>query len=219
MVDRAAAVPAEHARGVGVVHHDRRPELLGRGDDLRQRRDVAVHAEDAVRDDEDQAVRRPARVGAALLAGLAQQLAQGRGVLVREDDARRLAHPHAVDDRGVVERVGDDQVVLAGHDRDDAGVGGEARLEGQHRLGVLELGQLGLEPLVDRHVAGDRPDRAGAGPEVARRRDRRFLELGVRGEAQVVVRGEVDQLLAVDHDLGRLGRAQHAHRPVEVLAA
>ena len=77
VVDRAAAVAAEHARGVGVVDHDRRAELLGRLDDPRQRRDVAVHAEDAVGDDEDEAVR-PARVRPALLAGLAQDLAQRR---------------------------------------------------------------------------------------------------------------------------------------------
>ena len=131
MVDRSAAVPTEHARGVGVIDHDGRAECLGRLDDPGEWRDVAVHREDAVGDDQDQPVarRRPAR---PVLARLAQDLAQRVDVGVRVDLARRLRQPHAVDDRGVVERVGHDEVRLAGDGRDDPGVGGEARLEGQH---------------------------------------------------------------------------------------
>ena len=53
---------------------------------------------------------------------LPEQLAQRADVVVREDLARRLREAHAVDDRGVVERVGDDQVLLARDRRDDAGV-------------------------------------------------------------------------------------------------
>ena len=89
VVDAAAAVPAEHARGVGVVHEDGRAVLLGRVHDPGQRRDVAVHAEDAVRDDEDRrgTAARPAR---PVAAGRRQQLAQVRHVLVPVDDARRL---------------------------------------------------------------------------------------------------------------------------------
>ena len=48
MVDGAAAVLAEDARGVGVVDHDRGAEFFGRLDDAGQRRDVTVHREDAV---------------------------------------------------------------------------------------------------------------------------------------------------------------------------
>jgi hypothetical protein len=227
MVHRAAPVLTEHARSVGVVHHHGRPELLGRLDDARQRRDVAVHAEDAVGGHQDRPIRPPADLDLAapggnldlvLRAGVAQQAPQGFDVLVREDDPRRLAHAHAVDDRGVVERVRDDQVVLAGQDRDDARVGREARLEGQDRLGVLEVGQLGLELLVDRHRAGDRPNRPRACPEIAGGRDRGLLQARVGSQPQVVVGAEVDQLNAVDDDFGRLGGRKHAQRPVQVLA-
>ena len=105
--------------------------------------------------------------GRPVLARLAQDLAQRLDVGVRVDLARRLRQAHAVDDRGVVERVRDDQVGLAGDRRDDAGVGGEPGLEGQDGGHVLERRQLRLERLVHRHRPGDRADRAAAGPELA----------------------------------------------------
>ena len=136
---------------------------------------------------------------------------------VREDLARRLREAHAVDDRGVVERVGDDQVLLAGDRRDDAGVRGEAGLERQDRLDALELGELGLERLVLGHRAGDRPDRAGADAELADGRERRVAQARVVGQPEVVVRGQRDHLAAVDDGDRALGRAHHPQRPVEVL--
>ena len=107
VVDRAAAVPAQHAGGVRVVDHDRRLVAIGHVADAGQRRDVAVHREDAVGDDQDRPVR---AVGAAVGARLAQHLLEAVDVAMREDGARRLRQAHAVDDRGVVELVADDQV-------------------------------------------------------------------------------------------------------------
>ena len=52
VLGRPAAALAEHADAVGVVDHDGRLELLGDGDDLRERADVALHRVDAVDDDE-----------------------------------------------------------------------------------------------------------------------------------------------------------------------
>ena len=132
VVDRAPPVAAEHAGGVGVVDEDGRAGRLGRLDDPGQWRDVAVHAEHAVGDDEDQpvglAASRPA-VADRLVEHGPQRVDVGVGV----DLARRLRQAHAVDDRGVVEAVADDQVGLAGDRRDDAGVGREPGLEGQDR--------------------------------------------------------------------------------------
>ena len=103
--------------------------------DAGQRRDVAVHREDAVRDDQDRAVR---AVRAAAGARVAQDLLEAVDVAMRKYRARRLGHADAVDDRGVVELVADDQVALARDRRDRAAVGGEARLEASARLDVLE---------------------------------------------------------------------------------
>ena len=108
VIDGAAPVAPEHAGRVRVVDEDRRPELLGRLDDPGEWRDVAVHAEHAVRHDKDQPVwvATRATVGACLRQGFTEC----RDVLVRIDHPRRLAHAHAVDDRGVVQGVRDDQV-------------------------------------------------------------------------------------------------------------
>ena len=137
-------------------------------------------------------------------------------VAVRIDLAGRLRQAHAVDDRGVIEGVGHDQVGLAGDDRDDAGVRGEARLERQDGGRALERGQLGLERLVHRHRAGDRPDRAAPDAELAHRAERRLAQARMVGQAQVVVRRQADQASLVDGHDGTLGAAHDAQRPVEV---
>ena len=105
----------EHAGGMGIVDEDGRPVLFRRLHDPGQRADVTVHAEDAVRDDEDESVGLT-RVGPDLGRPPDPGLAQGHDVLVRVHLARRLREAHAVDDRGVVEGVADDEVGLAGDD-------------------------------------------------------------------------------------------------------
>ena len=50
-------------------------------------------------------------------------------------------------------------------------------------------------------------------------RERRFDEMWMGGQAQVVVRGQADHGLAVDHRVDGLRRAHLAQRPVEVLGA
>ena len=50
MIDRAATVLSQHAAGVGVVDHDQGLEPFGPLHDAGERGDVAVHAEDPVRD-------------------------------------------------------------------------------------------------------------------------------------------------------------------------
>ncbi len=57
VVHDAAPALAEHAFAVGVVHHEHDVVLAGDLVQRRQRRDVAVHAEDAVGDDQRAAVR------------------------------------------------------------------------------------------------------------------------------------------------------------------
>ena len=109
----------DEARRVGVVDHDQRVVALGEVADRLQVGDVAVHREDAVgRDDH------AARAGRARLLQLRLEVLQVH-VLVAE--AVRLAEADAVDDRGVVERVGDDRVLLAEQRLEEAAVRVEAR--------------------------------------------------------------------------------------------
>ena len=95
---------------------------------LLERRDVAVHREDRVGDDQRAA---PPRA-------CAQAPGEVLDVAVVVDEDLGARQPAAVDDRGVVELVGEDDVAAAGERGDDAGVGQVARAEQQRGLGALE---------------------------------------------------------------------------------
>ena len=82
-------------------------------------------------------------------------------------------------------------------ERDGAGVRGEAGLEDDAGLNVLEGGDLLFELHVDAHGAGDGADGAGAYAMLADGCDGGFFEFGVVAETEVVVAGEVDDFAAV----------------------
>ena len=102
VIDGAAAVPAEHAAGVRVVHHHDAAEFLGDVAQRRQRAEVAVHAEHAVGDEQLALRRRQLRDDAP----------GGGGILVGKDFDGGPAEAAAVDDARVIELVGDDDIVL-----------------------------------------------------------------------------------------------------------
>ena len=175
-------------------------------------------AEHAVGHDEDQAVRLAGAVAARARRASARTARSASTSACGIDLARRLRQPHAVDDRGVVELVGDDQVGLAGDRRDHAGVGREAGLERQDRLGVpLNVGEVRLQLLVERHRArrssarrpSPRRTRATASSAASRRR-------GWWVRPEVVVRREADHPAVVDRHDRALRRRHDPQRPVQV---
>ena len=135
VIDGAAAVLSEHAARVGVVHHHDAPYSSASGAEIRQRAQVAVHAEHAVGDEQ---LALPGRQ-------LAEDLARGVGVAMREHLDGRAAQATAVDDARVVQLVRDDDVLFREDRRDRAGVRREAALKDDDRLGLLELGEAPLE--------------------------------------------------------------------------
>ncbi len=80
----------------------------------------------------------------------------------------------------------------------------------------LKRGELRLELLVEGHRPGDRPDRAGSGPEPLDRRQGGGAQPRMVGEPEVVVRGQADEPAVVDRHDRALGRAHDPERPVEV---
>ena len=127
---------------------------------------------------------------------LQQFFAVGR-VLVAEDLDFGPREPRAVDDGGVVQLVGEDEVVLAQDGADGARIGRESALEDHAGFHVLEARNLLLQLHVDLHGAGDGSHRARAHAQLPRGLERRLNQLGVVGQPQVVVAGQVDHLLAV----------------------
>ncbi len=73
----------------------------GEGDDLGERRDVPFHAEHAVRDDQ---------LAVAVLAAGERFLQLGHVRVLIDDLARRAGEAHRVDDRRVVQLVGEEGV-------------------------------------------------------------------------------------------------------------
>ena len=63
---------------------------------------------------------------------------------------------------------------------------------------------------MDLHGAGDGAHRARSHAVLARGLERRLAQLGMRGQAEVIVRGEVDDLLAVEGADGGLLVLEHA---------
>jgi hypothetical protein len=133
-----------------------------------QRADIAIHGENAVGDQQ-------------LLARLvfdAGQLLFGVGdVFMAEDQDLGFREPRAVDDGGVVQRVGDDEIVLAQDRRNRAGIRGEARLKDHAGLDILEAGDFFFEFHVDFHRAGDGAHRARSDAVFARGFQRRLAQL------------------------------------------
>ena len=205
----SSGVPApdgpDEADRVRVVDHHQGVVALGQVADLVERREVAVHREDAVGDDQP--------TPGALAAS--QLLLEVGHVPVAVAQALRLAQPDAVDDRGVVELVGDDRVLGAEQHLEHAAVGVEAGREQDRGLGAEKRGELVLELDVLGLRAADEPH---AGHPEAPRVERACAAATSRGsfgQPQVVVGAEVQDVLAARTHVRGLRRGQLALRLVE----
>ncbi len=92
-------------------------------------------------------------------------------------------------------------------------------LEDERRLRALEVGQFAFQLLVKGERAGDGAHGTGADTELPHGTFGSRPQARVMGQAQVVVRGEADDLAAIDRADRTLGRGQLAQGPVEVAGA
>ncbi len=184
---------AQHPLAVGIVHHGHQPVPLGDLVELVQGGDVAVHREHPIGDQQP-----PAVVPDVLLD---HPLAVGRvAVLVDDDFGPREAA--TVNDGGVVQPVGEDDVALAHQGRDGRLVGAQPRLDVQRVLYLLELGQPLLQLEVQRLGASDGAHGRWPHPPLLDGLLGRFFDLGMVGQAQVIVGAKVEHLFAVHHHPG-----------------
>jgi hypothetical protein len=134
---------------VSVVDHHDGAVLVGEVAELVDGADVAVHRKDAVGDEE---------LSAWLVLYLFEELFGVGYVLVAEDLDFGAGEACAVDDAGMVELVGEDEVFFAEDARDRAGVGGKAGLEDDAGFDTFEGCNFFFEFHVDAHGAGDGAD-------------------------------------------------------------
>ena len=120
--------------GVRIVDHHQGVVLVGQIADAGQVGDDAVHRKDAVGGDH-------AEPGAGRLLELLLQVGH---VVVLVAEPLGLAEPHAVDDAGVVQLVGDDRVFGAEERLEQPAVGVEARRVEDRVLRAEELAELPL---------------------------------------------------------------------------
>ena len=154
-------------------------------------------------------------ISAAAAVGVAQAPLEVVDVRVAVDERLRARQPAAVDDRGVVELVGEDDLAAPRERRHDAEVRQVAGAEQQRALRPLERREPLLEPPVQRHVARHEPRRPRARAPAHRRVRRRLAHARVVGEAEVVVRAEQQDGLAVEDHARPLRTAHHAHAAIQ----
>ena len=201
----AATARADEPDGVRVVDQDECVVPLGEVADRVELGRVAVHREDAVGRDQPE----------ACVGGLVQPRLELVHVAVRVAEPPRLAEADAVDDRRVVQLVGDHGVPLVEQRLEDAAVGVEARAEQDRVLRAEERREALLQLAVERLRAADEPHRGHPVPPAVERLVRGGDHLGVVREAEVVVRAEVEQLAALLHRDVRALRRRHHELPLE----
>ena len=188
----AATLRTEEARGVAVVDHDQGAVFVGQRPDVLQLRDIAVHREGAVGGDDD--------LARAVRPGLFQLGLEVVHVRVGEAVALGLAQPDAVDDRGVVQAVGDDGVLGPEQGFEDAAVGVKGGREQDRVLEAEIVGDGALQLLVDLQRTADEADRGRACAPFPLRFDPRLRHPLVASEAEIIVGAEVKDVAAADLD-------------------
>ena len=117
----------------------------------------------------------------------------------------------------MVELVGDDEIFFAQYRRDRARIGRKSGLEDHAGFDVFEARDFFFQLHVDFHGAGDGAHRARADAILAGGFERGLAQLGMRGQAEVIVRGEVDDFLAVEGADRGLLVIEHAQAEVRAL--
>ena len=177
--------------------------------DLPQRRDAAVHGEHAVGGDESRA---------AVLRVLEMLLQLGQ-VAIGVSQPPRLAEPDAVDDAGVIERVGNDRVLFAEHGFEQPAIGVPARGIQDGVFGAEEARQRRLELLVHRLRTADEAHRGHAVTETVDCPVRGFANRRMAGKSQVIVSAQVDDVRVVGANLPGLRAGDHPFGLEEALLA
>ena len=199
-LDRPCAPAPQQPGGVGLVHHQHGAPAVADLGDGAEGGHVPVHREDGVGDDQ------PPPGG-----DLGQQAIEVADVGVPVHDHPGSRQPAPVDDAGVVQLVGEDRVLPPGEGCDGAEVGQVSGREQDCLLASLVARQVSLEGAVQLAGAGDEPGSPRSCSPPQRRLPGRPAEARVACEAEVVVRAELQDPSAPDHDLGA-GGARQRHR-------
>ena len=130
-LQRPSSMRAHHAGAMGIVHDQQAFILGGKACEVRQGRQISIHAEQTVCDDE-----RPANSGPSF-----KEPFEVIDIRMMKDAEPRSAEAASVDQACMAEAVGQDQVFGTGQGGKEAQVGEIAGPEAQGRLGALPFCQ------------------------------------------------------------------------------
>ena len=191
---------------MAIVDQNQRAIAVGEGADFLQFGDIAVHREHAIGGDELEP--------RAAAIGFLQAVFEFVHVRIGEAIALGLRKPHAVDDRGVVEAVGDDRVLFVEQRLEHAAIGVETGGERDRVVLTQVFGDRLFELAMERLRAADEAHRGHAEAEFGHSATRRGDHVGVIGETEIIVGAEIDRLararLRRDMDAPALDRSAGA---------
>src|SRR5215469_1137390 len=208
MIHCAATIATKDAGRVRIVDHHDAVVLVGEVAQFWQWRDIAFHGENAVGDE---------KLVAVPVLGFFEDASAIRDVLMLEDFDGGLGKTAAIDDRGVIQLVGDNQIFFAQDRRNGAGIGRESGLKDDAGFCPFEARDLLFEFHVNLHSADDAAHCARADAVFADGVYGSAAKLGMGGEPKIIVRAEVDDFLAIDGGDGLLLALQNAQTKMEML--
>ena len=180
---------ADETNRMAVIHHDHGTIFLRQIADTAEIGDDAVHREHAIGGDQLEAA----------AFGLLQLLFQGRHVVVGIAEALCLGEPHAVDDRGMVERIRDNGILFRQQRLEQTAIGIEAGGIEDRRFHAQEGRNPRLELLVLFLRATDEANRGHAVAIAVERLLRGLGKLLVVGKTEIVVGAEIEDACAAEH--------------------
>ena len=204
----AASGRPQETGGVGIVDHGERTVFLSQLTNRRQLGDRSVHGEATIGRDETK----------ACVLGLDQLCLEVGHVVVLVAEALRLAEPDAVDDRRVVEFVGNHGVFRAEKRFEQAAIGVESGGIKNRIFRSQKSRQLILEVFMNVLRATDEADRGHAEAMRIEGRLGGSDERGMVGESEIIVRAHVENAAPTGNsDLRILWTGDDAFRFVEPL--
>ena len=180
---------------MGIIDHDERVVFLGEVTDLGEWREGSIHGEHPIGDDER---------AAGTLGGDELRLKVCH-VSVLVAIAGGLAETDAVDDRGVIEFVGDDGIAVVEEDFEDASVCVEARREQDRCVGAKQARQSRFKFIVLGLRATDEANTCHPESVRVERLLGRGDDIGVVGQTEVVVGAKIQEVSVTAFNVRSLG--------------
>lgn len=182
--DDAAAFEAANADSVSFIDDQFSAVAAGELHELAEGDDIAFHAENAFGDDELRAGR-----ACVFLKGAFEKAQIAVGI----NDFAGVRKANAVDETGMIERVGEDDVAIAQNGTEQADIGGVAGAEVERGFRTNEIRELGFDGFPVARVSGKQA-RASGGDARGRGKSSEdgLLQARIRGESEIVVRAEIE---------------------------